>query len=485
MIPALRTWHRCAISVVFSGCVALAMFIQAVNPGAAAAQTEAIPGSRTQINLSFAPIVKQVAPAVVNIYTTRVVESRRIPSVFDDPFFQRFFGDSFPGFQAPRREQNALGSGVIVRSDGLVVTNAHVIDGADQIRAVLADKREFDATVLTLDKQTDLALLRIDSGTEPLPTVAFGDPDSLEVGDLVLAIGNPFGVGQTVTSGIVSGLARTNVGISDFGFFIQTDAAINPGNSGGALVGLDGRLLGVNTAIFSKSGGSIGIGFAIPVNMVRAVVASADRGGRIIRPWIGLATQAVTNDIAQSIGLDRPTGVLVNGLYPNGPAERAGLRVGDVIVALGGYPIEDEGSLKFRLATMAVENTETLTVLRGSRQLVLSVKLIAPPEIPPRDERTIEGTNPFGGTVVANLSPALVSEYQLPGDTEQGVVVLRVRRRSPAARVGIRPGDVVLSVDGATIDSARALEQDMAQPRSRWTIRLRRNGEVETINVRG
>jgi len=464
--------------------VGFAVVAIALGFSVSATSAQQVPGSRSQITLSFAPVVKAVAPAVVNIYTKRVVQSRRIPSVFDDPFFRRFFGDAMPNFRRPPREQNSLGSGVIVRSDGLVVTNAHVIDKADEIRVVLSDKREFDATLVTLDKQTDLALLRIDAAGQGLPTLSFGDPDRLEVGDLVLAIGNPFGVGQTVTSGIVSALARTNVGISDFGFFIQTDAAINPGNSGGALVGMDGRLLGVNTAIFSKSGGSIGIGFAIPVNMVRAVVASADRGGRIVRPWIGAATQPVTNDIAQSIGLARPAGVMINDLYPGGPADRAGIQVGDVVMAIGGYPIEDEGGLKFRLATLEVNSTETITVLRGDRRLNLNLGLIAPPENPQRDERTIEGSNPFGGSVVANISPALAAEISLDEPTAQGVVVMRVRRRGPAARVGIRPGDIVLSIDGQSIRDTRALVREMERTRSRWSVKIRRNGEVETINVR-
>ncbi|MBX6368535.1 MAG: trypsin-like peptidase domain-containing protein, partial [Rhodospirillales bacterium] len=247
-----------------------------------------LPDSREQIKLSFAPVVKRTAPAVVNVFSRRIVRrSGPPPGLFNDPLFRRFFGDAIPFGLPQERVQNSLGSGVLVARDGLIVTNNHVIDGADEIIVVLADRREFEAQIVRRDERTDLAVLKIDVGNEALPYLELGDSDSLEVGDLVLAIGNPFGVGQTVTSGIVSALARTQVGISDFRFFIQTDAAINPGNSGGALVDLDGKLVGINTAIYSRSGGSIGIGFAIPASMVRAVVAGAATGGRVVRPWLG------------------------------------------------------------------------------------------------------------------------------------------------------------------------------------------------------
>ena len=239
---------------------------------------DTVPTSTQQINLTFAPVVKMVAPAVVNIYTKKVVKQQALSPFFDDPFFKQFFGDEFNFGRSRERIQNALGSGVIVEADGLVVTNHHVIDGADEIRVVLNDGREFAAKPIAQEEQMDLALLRMETKGAKLPTLPFRDSDDLEVGDLVLAIGNPFGVGQTVTSGIVSGLARTRTGINDFGFFIQTDAAINPGNSGGALVTTDGKLVGINTAIFSQSGGSIGIGFAIPVQH-RA------RGGRCRGAW--------------------------------------------------------------------------------------------------------------------------------------------------------------------------------------------------------
>ena len=231
-----------------------------------------VPNSQAEIKLSFAPLVKKVAPAVVNIFTRKTVTQRSFSPLFDDPFFRRFFGGQLRKSPKSRKKvQNSLGSGVIVKSDGIVITNHHVIKGAEEITVVLSDRREFGAEIIVSDKRTDLAILKIRELNDELPFLALRDSDDLEVGDLVLAIGNPFGVGQTVTSGIVSALARTQVGINDLNFFIQTDAAINPGNSGGALVSLDGKLVGINSAIYSKGGGSVGIGFAIPTNMVRTV----------------------------------------------------------------------------------------------------------------------------------------------------------------------------------------------------------------------
>ncbi|HWM31886.1 MAG TPA: trypsin-like peptidase domain-containing protein, partial [Methyloceanibacter sp.] len=268
----------------------------------AVAQQRAVPESQATMKQSFAPVVKQAAPAVVNVYVRHRVEQRVAP-FFNDPFFERLFGERFG---IPReRILNSLGSGVLVSRDGVVVTNNHVIKGSGkaEIKVALADGKEFPAKLILQDEKTDLAVLRLDAKGEEFPSIAFADSDTLEVGDLVLAIGDPFGVGQTVTSGIVSAVARTNLGINDSGFFIQTDAAINPGNSGGALVDVDGALVGINTAIYSRSGGSIGIGFAIPADMVKTVVAQAVGGATAVaRAWIGVVCQDVTSDIASSLG---------------------------------------------------------------------------------------------------------------------------------------------------------------------------------------
>ena len=275
----------------------------------ASAQERRVPSSTTEVRLSYAAVVQKAAPAVVNVYAARTVTTRN--PLFEDPFFRRFFGA--PGMPGPNeQQQRSLGSGVLVDPAGLVVTNHHVIDGADQVKVSLADRREFEAEIVLKDARSDLAVLRIKASGERFPALEFADSDALQVGDLVLAIGNPFAVGQTVTHGIISALARTQVGITDYQFFIQTDAAINPGNSGGALVDMSGKLVGINTAIFSRGGGSIGIGFAIPANMVRVVVASARGGANVVkRPWLGARLQAVTSEIAESIGLKRPAGALV------------------------------------------------------------------------------------------------------------------------------------------------------------------------------
>jgi len=452
-----------------------------VSTGPVMAQKQA-PESRKEIELSFAPLVKRVAPAVVNIYAKHTVRERRSPFL-EDPFFRRFFGDNFLG--RPRaRIENSLGSGVIVRADGIIITNHHVIKDAEEITVVLADRREFDAKILLDDERTDLAVLHIDNGAENLPFLTFRDSDELEVGDLVLAIGNPFGVGQTVTSGIVSALARAARGISDFSFFIQTDAAINPGNSGGALVTMDGRLVGINTAIYSRSGGSLGIGFAIPSNMVRTVVNSAVKGGKLVRPWFGADGQAVTHDLAASLGLKRPTGVIISKVYPNGPAARAGLRVGDVITAVNGRTVSNPRELRFRIATLELGGTARIDVVRSGREMTLSVPLVAAPEDPPRDITLLRGRHPLAGATVANLSPALAEELSLD-HMEKGVIVVAVQRGSLAGRIGLDAGDVVLRVNKADIGTVADLKKALRHRARQWAISIRRDNRVMSIVIEG
>src|SRR5213076_2272404 len=286
----------------------------------------------------------------------------------DDPIFRRFFGvPGAPGGQGDP-VQRSLGSGVLVDPAGLIVTNNHVIEGADQVKVSLADKREFEADMVLKDSRSDLAVLRIRAQNERFPALELADSDALEVGDVVLAIGNPFAVGQTVTHGIVSAVARTQVGITDYQFFIQTDAAINPGNSGGALVDLSGKLVGINTAIFSRSGGSQGIGFAIPANMVRVVVASAKGGGKAVkRPWLGARLQAVTPEIAETLGLRLPSGALVANVTPNGPAAKAGLKLSDLIVGIDGQIIDDPNAFDYRFATRPLGGAAQLDVQRAGK----------------------------------------------------------------------------------------------------------------------
>jgi Do/DeqQ family serine protease len=437
-----------------------------------AAQTRVVPSSPEALRWSYAPIVKRAAPAVVTVSAAKVVANRN--PLFDDPFFRRFFG---PNFGEPReRTARSLGSGVIVDASGLVVTNNHVVENADQIRVSLGDKREFEVELVLKDPRTDLAVLRIKDGRERFPYLEFGNSDELQVGDVVLAIGNPFGVGQTVTHGIVSALARTQIGITDYQFFIQTDAAINPGNSGGPLVDLAGRLVGINTAIFSRSGGSQGVGFAIPANMVRVVVASARTGGSAVkRPWLGARLQAVTPEIAEKFDLKRPAGAVVTTVTAESPAARAGLKTGDVIVAVDGQAVDDPHAFDYRFSTHALGSKVRLGVVRAGKEIPVSVALETAPETP-RDEVVVRSRSPFQGLKIANLSPALADELRLDNSAE-GVVVVDIADGTPGQGVGFRRGDVVYEVNGERIQKTRDLDR-IARAGSRvWRVTIVRGGQ--------
>ena len=461
--------------------VAALIVLAAIAPAAA---QRAVPDSAAAVKLSYAPVVKKAAPAVVNVYVRHRVEQMVSP-FFDDPFFGRLFGERFG---IPReRIQNSLGSGVLVGTDGVVVTNNHVIQGSGEaeITVALADGREFPAKLILKDEHSDLAVLRLDAEGVEFPSIEFSDSDSLEVGDLVLAIGDPFGVGQTVTSGIVSALARTQVGISDYQFFIQTDAAINPGNSGGALVDMDGRLAGINTAIFSKSGGSHGIGFAIPSNLVRLVVQSALKGGKVQRPWLGASLQTLTPDIADSLGLDAPSGALIAKVHAKGPAARAGLVAGDVVVSVDGKKVQDPQGLQYRFITKGVGGSTELGVMRKGQPVKTTITLIAPIEDPPRDVRDLPGRHPLAGCKVANLSPAVAQEVGMEDDTREGVVVLEVAERSAAARFGVRRGDVVVAINDEKIASVDQLAGILAVPTGTWRLSVERGGKVYSLAIQG
>jgi Do/DeqQ family serine protease len=457
----------------------------AATPPSVSAQERAperrVPSSPSEVRLSYAPVVRQAAPAVVNVYAARTVSVRN--PLFDDPIFRRFFGPGGPGGPADQM-QRSLGSGVIVDASGLVVTNNHVIEGADQVKVSLADKRELEAEIVLKDGRSDLAVLRLKAQGERFPALEFADSDALQVGDLVLAIGNPFAVGQTVTHGIVSAVARTQVGITDYQFFIQTDAAINPGNSGGALVDLGGKLVGINTAIFSRSGGSQGIGFAIPANMVKVVVASAKSGGSTVkRPWLGARLQAVTPDIAESLGLKRPSGVLTASVSPASPAGRAGLKTGDLITAIDGQPVDDPNAFDYRFATKAIGGQARLSVMRGGKELALNVALEALPDTP-QEEVVIASPSPFQGAKVSNLSPALADNLRLDASAE-GVVIVDVANGSPAQSLGFQRGDLVLSVNNAKIGKTRDLERVTRQQSRRWSITIMRGGQQMSVELRG
>jgi Do/DeqQ family serine protease len=438
--------------------------------GAVKAQDRVVPPSPEVLRMSYAPIVKRVTPAVVTVSAAKTMENRN--PLMDDPFFRRFFGPQFGG----PREQRSLGSGVIVDAGGLVVTNNHVIDGADQVKVSLADKREFAVDVVLKDARTDLAVLRVKDGKERFPFLDFSNSDQLQVGDVVLAVGNPFGVGQTVTHGIVSAVARTQVGISDYQFFIQTDAAINPGNSGGPLVDMAGKMVGINTAIFSRSGGSQGVGFAIPANMVRVVVASAKTGGSAVkRPWLGAKLQVLTPELSREFDLKRPVGSVVTSVLAGSPAARAGLRAGDVIVEVDGQAVDDPNAFNYRFTTHPLGGSVQLGVVRGGREIKVPVALEIAPETP-RDELTIQSRSPFLGAKVANLSPALADELQLDASAE-GVVVLDVADGTLAQSVGIQRGDIVVAVNNQKIAKTGDLDRVVKAGSRLWRVTLMRGGQ--------
>ena len=442
---------------------------------------EQVPQSREQVTLTFAPLVKKAAPAVVNIYTRRVVKTRAMPFM-SDPFFRQFFGEQMG---VPReRVERSLGSGVLVRPDGVVVTNNHVIKDAEEITVVLSDRREFAAKVMGADERTDLAVLKINAGPDPLPVLPLADSDALQVGDVVLAIGNPFGVGQTVTMGIVSALARTAVGVSDYRFFIQTDAAVNPGNSGGALIDIAGRVVGINSAIYSQSGGSIGIGFAIPANMVKVVLASITSGGKAVRPWLGASGQAVTAEMFQSLKLDHPFGVLVNAVRPDSPAQKAGVAVGDVITAIDGREVDDPEALRYRVATEPLDAMVHLSLMRAGHTTQVEARLTTPPDVPPRQLTEISGPVPFSGATVANLNPALQEELDIPG-AEHGVIVTAVKPTGIAARMEVQPGDRILRINDQPIKSVDELLQAVNAEHKRWQITISREGQTMTLTIGG
>ncbi len=404
------------------------------------ADNRVLPADALSMKASFAPVVREAAPAVVNISARGVQQVR-------DPFW------GIPG----QRQTGSVGSGVIVRADGVVVTNNHVIEGMQQIRVTLNDRREFSARVVLADARSDIAVLQLEGVSDRLPTLNIDDREEQQVGDLVLAIGNPFGVGQTVTNGIISALNRTETGISDSGSFIQTDAAINPGNSGGALVDMDGDLIGINTAIFSRSGSSSGVGFAVPATLVKRVVDSAVGGATVVvRPWLGVKGETVSADIARSLGLERPQGLVVTEVWPNGPGARAGLREGDVITAIDGAEVNDLGGLNFRVGTREPNDSVEVAILRDGRARTLNARVQRLPGDADVDKAAVIRSGVFSGAQVLALNPALADS--LGGDPfATGVIVGRVQRGSYANGIGLRGGDIILAVNGRAVASVGQL----------------------------
>lgn len=405
-----------------------------------------VPTSAVDVQMSFVPVVKQAAPAVVNIYAKIVREVRRTP-LQSDPFFERFFRDPFADPQP--RVQNSLGSGVILSGDGIVVSNYHVVGMATDIRVVLNDRREFSARVLLGDEQSDLAILKIDA-PDALPFLDLRASDSVEVGELALAIGNPFGVGQTVSSGIVSGLARSGgSGGSGRGYFIQTDAPINPGNSGGALVDTMGRLIGVNTSILTRSGGSNGIGFAIPADLVAAFVTQALQGAvEFERPWAGISGQPLDAEMAATLGFDRSGGIIISGLHAASPFLEAGLAVGDVVVRVGGEAVNTPSEMIYRMSVTGLGAQAEVVFIRAGQEQTTQVALIAAPDLPARETVTLPPSSVFPDLTLVRVNPAVLSELNLPLEVE-GVAVLSAG--AVAARAGLRAGDVIVALNGIAV----------------------------------
>lgn len=442
-----------------------------------AAETR-VPQTQTEISLGFAPLVKQAAPAVVNIYAKIVRPGSENP-FRGDPFFEEFFR----GFGTPRpRVQNSLGSGVILTEDGIVVSNYHVVGTSTDIRVVLNDRREYSATVLLGDQESDLAILKLEEA-EGLPFLPLRDSDHVEVGELVLAIGNPFGVGQTVSSGIVSGLARSGTAVGqERGYFIQTDAPINPGNSGGALIDVNGKLIGINTSILSRSGGSIGIGFAIPANLVVQFLTQARDGKtEFERPWAGMAGQPVDADLAASLGVDIPGGLLISDLHDDSPFVRAGFRVGDIVTAVDGDPVNSAPEMLFRMTVAGIGGTARVTRVRDGQSDEVAVAMIAAPDDPPAEPLTLDDRSILPGMAVARANPAIIARYGLPLSSK-GVVITETGRYG--ARAGLKTGDVLTRINDQDITRSRDVERALSEA-SRWlNVELRRQGQPVTLRFR-
>ena len=449
------------------------MIMMAMPAGA-----QEVPTSKAQIALSFAPLVREAAPAVVNIYA-RVVRPAR-PSPFrGDPFFERFFD----GFAQERpRVQNSLGSGVILSPDGVVVSNHHVVGAATEIRVVLADRREYEAEVLLADAESDLAILALKEA-EDLPHLNLRKSDEVEVGELVLAIGNPFGVGQTVSSGIVSGLARSGAaGGGGLGYFIQTDAPINPGNSGGALIDMAGRLIGINTSILTRSGGSNGIGFAIPADLVAAFVAQAEAGRRVfVRPWAGITGQSVDAAMAEAFGLGVPGGVAISSAHPLSPFVTAGLEVGDVILSVGGQPVNTASELIYRMTVGGLGRDAEVRYLRDGTVGEVRVVLETAPERPARDTLVLEARHVLAGMRVERVNPAVIEEYGLAPDAE-GVVVADPERLG--LRVGLARGDVIEAINDIPILHPEDVARALASSEPGYVLTLRRGFQRLVLRFR-
>lgn len=430
---------------------------------------------------AMAEVAAVVKPAVVNISSTKTVKMPGFRSpFFDDPFFRRFFGDDLGHFGQPREyRQSGLGSGVIVDQAGYILTNNHVIKDADEITIKLSDKREFKGKVVGTDSKTDLAVIKIDSNH--LPVLKLGDSDRLKVGETVIAVGNPFGLNQTVTSGIVSATGRANVGIADYEDFIQTDAPINPGNSGGALVNVRGELVGINTAIFSTSGGYQGIGFAIPSNMAKIVMDNLIKKGKVVRGWLGVSIQPVTPELAKQFGIKEEKGALIGDVVEEGPAEKAGIRRGDVVIEYDGKKIHDPSALRNGVAATAPGEKISLKIIRDGKTMAVDVTIA---ELP-ADREKLHGAfdNPLKGVTVQGLTHELKKNLNIPKRIS-GVIVTDIEEGSPAEGILI-PNDVIIEVNRKKVNSMKDYEAVVSRIESANDILLLvfRNGSSIYITL--
>ncbi|MEP2715546.1 trypsin-like peptidase domain-containing protein [Pseudophaeobacter sp.] len=467
---------RAVCSASFAFALVLSLFVPPTSP--AFAETR-VPQSQAEISLGFAPLVKQAAPAVVNIYAKIVRQQQQRSPFMNDPFFDDFFRN----FSNPRpRVESSLGSGVILSEDGIVVSNYHVVAMATEIRVVTTDKREYEARVVLADQASDLAILQLEE-VSGLPFLNLRNSDEVEVGELALAIGNPFGVGQTVSSGIVSGLARSGTASGEgFGYYIQTDAPINPGNSGGALIDVNGDLIGINTRILSRSGGSNGIGFAIPANLVREFVKQARAGAEgFQRPWAGMAGQPVDADLAGSLGMELPEGMVISELHPQSPFAKAGFEVGDVITEVDGEVVNSPSEMVFRMSVAGLDGTSQVTRLRGEERETLVVEMFVAPNEPPAESLVLNENSVLPGLTVGQINPVAIVRLQLPLSAT-GVAVLDPGPY--AARAGVKAGDILLAINGAEVTASEDVPTLLEQAGRRLRFDLNRRGQRVSLHMR-
>jgi len=414
---------------------------------------------------TFAPVVQKVMPSVVSVYSSRKIanDNRNLEPLNEDPFFRRFFGDQWPGGDSlipGERQTRSMGSGVVMSADGYIVTNHHVVDGASNIKVALSDRREYTARVVGTDSKTDLAVLKIDQ--TGLPALPVADSSKVQVGDIVLAVGNPFGVGQAVSMGIVSATGRGGLGIEDYEDFIQTDAAINPGNSGGALVNVEGRLIGINTAIMSRSGGNQGVGFAIPMNMARNITDQIIHNGKVSRAFLGVLIQPVTPDLAKVFKSEKSEGALISDVNPNSPAERAGLKSGDIVTKIDDRPVLDSRALQLMIGEMSPGRNARLTIMRDGKEREYAVSLGEQPvdRASTGTLRGYPGEDALEGVSLEQLTSEFSRQYGIAANTK-GIAVRRVDPNSAAGEAGLEQGDVIMEVNRKPVSTVEELNRSI------------------------